>query len=281
MAFSGIPLVETVLHPSDFSEASDNAFAHALAIALRRETRLTMLHAGPGHPTLETWESFPGVRDTLVRWGLLEGGAPRSAVLDELNVRIDKIAVRASDRVRAIVEFLEDHPAELIVLATEGRAGLAQWLQPSVAERTARRSETMTLFVPTGARGFVSLEDGTARLKNILLPVDRKPPPEGALELAARAAEAFGEGDVEIHLLHVGDRALRLDVREGSGWTWSTLAKKGEPVDVIVQTAERVNADLVVMATAGREGFLDALRGSTTEQVLRRTSCPLLAVPTR
>lgn len=279
MAFSGIPLVETVLHPSDFSEASDNAFAHALAIALRRETRLTMLHAGPGRPSRETWESFPGVRDTLTRWGLLEDDAPRSAVLDELNVRIEKIAVRGSDRVRAIVEFLEGHPAELIVLATEGREGLDQWLRPSVAERAARRSETMTLFVPTGARGFVSLEDGTVRLNNILVPVDRKPSPRGALELAARAAEAFGEGDVEIHLLHVGDRALPLDAPEGSGWTWNPLAKQGEPVEVIVQTAERVRADLVVMATEGHDGFLDALRGSTTEQVLRRTPCPLLAVP--
>jgi len=35
-----------------------------------------------------------------------------------------------------------------------------------------------------------------------------------------------------------------------------------------------------VMSTAGHEGFLDALRGSVTEQVLRHSPCPLLAVPT-
>jgi nucleotide-binding universal stress UspA family protein len=33
------------------------------------------------------------------------------------------------------------------------------------------------------------------------------------------------------------------------------------------------------MPTAGREGVFDALRGSTTERVLRRAPCPLLAVP--
>ena len=38
--------------------------------------------------------------------------------------------------------------------------------------------------------------------------------------------------------------------------------------------------DLIVMSTAGHEGFLDALRGSVTEQVLRHCPCPLLAVPT-
>jgi nucleotide-binding universal stress UspA family protein len=33
------------------------------------------------------------------------------------------------------------------------------------------------------------------------------------------------------------------------------------------------------MATEGHQGFLDALRGSTTERVLRGALCPVLAVP--
>jgi nucleotide-binding universal stress UspA family protein len=282
MVDSGVPLVKTVLHPSDFTESSDTAFAHALAIALRRHTRLTMLHVGRGRPTRETWSSFPGVRETLIRWGLLDAGSPRAAVVEELNVRIDKIAVKASDRVAGIVEFLEKHPAELMVLATEGRDGLAQWLRPSVAERSARRSETMTLFVPKGARGFVSMDDGSARVRNILVPVDRKPRPDAALEMAARATQALGDGDVSIHLLHVADsgkRAPALHPPEVAGCKWHSSVRQGEPVDVIVSLAESVSADLVIMATEGHEGFLDALRGSTTEQVLRRSPCPVLAVP--
>jgi nucleotide-binding universal stress UspA family protein len=35
------------------------------------------------------------------------------------------------------------------------------------------------------------------------------------------------------------------------------------------------------MATDGRDGFLDALRGSFTERVLRGVDCPVLAVPSR
>jgi len=34
------------------------------------------------------------------------------------------------------------------------------------------------------------------------------------------------------------------------------------------------------MPTAGHQGFLDALRGSTTEQVLRKAPCPVLAIRT-
>jgi nucleotide-binding universal stress UspA family protein len=50
-------------------------------------------------------------------------------------------------------------------------------------------------------------------------------------------------------------------------------------VDHLLRTALEEEADLIVMATAGHDGFLDAIRGSTTERVLHGTRCPLLAVP--
>jgi nucleotide-binding universal stress UspA family protein len=50
-------------------------------------------------------------------------------------------------------------------------------------------------------------------------------------------------------------------------------------VDTILAVARERAADLIVMTTEGRSGFLDALRGSTTERVLRSGALPLLAVP--
>ena len=62
---NGVKL-ESIFHPSDFSEASEVAFVHALKIALVAGAKLTMLHveASPG----AEWQDFPGVRDTLERW---------------------------------------------------------------------------------------------------------------------------------------------------------------------------------------------------------------------
>jgi nucleotide-binding universal stress UspA family protein len=37
--------------------------------------------------------------------------------------------------------------------------------------------------------------------------------------------------------------------------------------------------DLIVMSTDGRNGFLDGLRGSHSERVLRQGAAPLLTVP--
>lgn len=43
--------------------------------------------------------------------------------------------------------------------------------------------------------------------------------------------------------------------------------------------AEAAPCGLVAMPTAGRQGILDAIRGSTTERVVREAPCPVLALP--
>jgi nucleotide-binding universal stress UspA family protein len=63
------------------------------------------------------------------------------------------------------------------------------------------------------------------------------------------------------------------------GWQWNGIVKSGEVIGAIVQTASDMDTDLIVMSADGRNGFLDALRGSHSERVLRRTPCPLLAIP--
>jgi nucleotide-binding universal stress UspA family protein len=50
-------------------------------------------------------------------------------------------------------------------------------------------------------------------------------------------------------------------------------------IHAIVDAADELDADLVVMSTDGRSGFLEALRGSHTERVLQQVHAPLLAVP--
>lgn len=58
------------------------------------------------------------------------------------------------------------------------------------------------------------------------------------------------------------------------------MSQNGDITQVILQTAREMKADLIVMSTEGRQGFLDALRGSNSEQVLRQCACPLLTIPT-
>jgi nucleotide-binding universal stress UspA family protein len=53
---------------------------------------------------------------------------------------------------------------------------------------------------------------------------------------------------------------------------------EGPVVETILRVARDHPVHMIAMPTAGHDGFLDMLRGSTTEQVLRQAPCPLLAI---
>lgn len=98
------PSVDSILHPTDFSEGSRVAFHHALRAALTARSRLTLLHVSPG--TVSEWADFPGVRETLERWGLLPKDSPRSAV-PQLGTDVRKAVAQENDPVKAVLHFLD------------------------------------------------------------------------------------------------------------------------------------------------------------------------------
>jgi nucleotide-binding universal stress UspA family protein len=271
-----VPFVKSVFHPSDFSRSSELAFAHALAIALIRETELVILHARRG--AQEDWSKFPAVRETLARWQVLEPGSHPFEVFQKLGIAVTKVSTRG-DPMRASMRQIHKQNPDLVVLATRGRQGLPLWLKPSVAQTIARKTHAMTLFVPGGCRGIVSV-DGVIRLRRILIPIDHQPDAQEAVIRAVRAAEAFGDESVEVMILHVnGDELPSFSRPKSQVCVWKSLRRKGNVVKAILDGAEE--ADLIVMATEGRHGVFDAMRGSITERVVRGAPCPVLAVPAR
>jgi nucleotide-binding universal stress UspA family protein len=270
--------IESVLHPTDFSEGSLVAFYHALKTALLAKSAFTLFNVSPdGEPE---WTNFPGVRETLERWALIPKNSPRSAV-GELGVHVRKIVADMRDPVKAVLGYLERHPVDLIVLATRQRDGNARWLAKSVSEPIARTVRQMTLFIPGGAKGFVAAEDGSVHLKRVLIPVAQSPDAQPAVTAAAQLVQRLNCAEGTFTLMHVGGPETMPAVHcpEVSGWRWSQELRKGEVIQSIVGAAKDLGADLMVMSTDGRNEFLDSLRGSHSERVLRHGAAPLLTVP--
>lgn len=273
-------LVISVLHPTDFSEASNIAFEHALAITTKAKSSLSILHVENKDFDRADWRSFPHVRTTLGRWGLLNQNSTRESVFSELGIRIRKVEITSDDAVASIVNYAEIHPTDLIVLASHDN-GLPGWMRGSVSEPVSRECRKKTIFVPEMACGFVSGK-GHINIENILIPVDFKPNPLSAIKYTVDFAKAYSDSSsVNILLLHVGDsiKLEKIDMLSDEKIRVSKEIVSGHVIDEIIKKANTQRADLIVMPTHGHDGFLDILRGSTTERVLHDAKCPVLAYP--
>ena len=270
--------IRSIFHPSDFSEASEVAFEHALKLALTARSKLRILHVSADADA--RWEDFPGVRSTLERWQLIPPDSSKSAVAD-LGIDVTKVITAGASPVKACLSFLEDHPTDLVVLAVHQHEGRMRWLQRQVGEPIAQAAGEMTLFIPHGVEGFVSRRDGSVSLQSILIPIAVKPRPQPAVQAAAQLIRNFLLPAGSVTLLHAGPAgdAPAVRVPDDTGWTWTRVNYEGDPAEVILQTAAETNADLIVMTTDGADGFLDGLRGTTSERVLRRARCPVATLP--
>jgi nucleotide-binding universal stress UspA family protein len=138
----------------------------------------------------------------------------------------------------------------------------------------------MTLCIPHGVEGFVSRHDGAVSLQNVLIPIAPIPRAQPAIAAAVRLVQRLQCPTGTFTTLFVGapGDAPAVHCPAVPGWQWNSIVRSGDVIDAIVQMASYMATDLIVMSTDGRHGFLDALRGSHSERVLRQTPCPLLAI---
>lgn len=268
--------VDFVLHPTDLSEASERAFLHALAIAIRRSAHFTLLHA-LGRRATDNWPGFPSVRAKLAEWRT--AGSTKGLEERIRRTSIAKLEVPNPDPVAASLEYIARNKVDLIVLATEGRTGMARLVRPSRAEELARKSGAFTLFVPSGGRSFVDAS-GAVSLRHILLPVDPGTDPRPAMLRAVQAAALLDDPAIEITLLHVGeDESADMELPQLPYCRWNALRRRGDVVEQILRTADDVSAGAIYMSSGWHEGRRPRGKGGITERVLQDAPCPVAVVP--
>lgn len=274
------PLFERIYHPSDFSEASLVAFAHALKLSLTAKGHLYIHHVFDPHEKL-SWSEYPGVRDMLMQWGILPSGSSKKE-LKELDLHVQKIISENKNPLKAINQYVENHQPDLIVLTTHQNHGIQQWLKNDIAIPLAQKSKTATLFIPAHSQGFVSMIDGSINLDRILIPIDKSPSPQKSIECVQNLIDELAIQKCEVDTLYVGKESEAPGIQVptlNNKIKLRKLTNKGNPASEILRAVDELWADLIILTTAGRHGFLDALRGSTTEHIIQHSPCPVLAIP--
>ena len=142
--------IRRILHPSDFSRASGAAFAKAVEMAKQNRAELLVLHVlasfipmvGEGYVSPKVYEE-------------IEASA-RAQAQKQLNVRVTRVK-KAGVRVKGIlaegvpheqiVRAARSKRADLVVIGTHGRTGLAKFFLGSVAGRVVSLARCPVLTV--------------------------------------------------------------------------------------------------------------------------------------
>jgi nucleotide-binding universal stress UspA family protein len=266
------PPFQSIVYPTDFSLSNAAAFAHAVRLAIAARSALHILHVDEAGAETER-NRFPAVRELLTQWQMLEPDAPPDAVKLQLGVTLVKTALSSDDVAQTVGAYAEQHSCDLLVMLTHESSWMRRILKGSRAEATARLAHSPTLFLRDGEEGFVDGDTGKIRLTRVLMPIAAEVAPMHAWGLASNMVRML-EPIAQFHVLHVGETLP----------TFGNLLphvdlRRGPVVETILEVADNIRPDLIVMATAGHNGLFDDLRGSTTERVLRDAPCPVLAIP--
>ena len=70
-----------------------------------------------------------------------------------------------------------------------------------------------------------------------------------------------------------------IDAVRDTGITVETVLRDGHPVQVLLDVADKVDADLVAVGRRGEGGFPQQLLGSTSMQLAQHSHRPVLVVP--
>lgn len=128
--------ISVIVHPTDFSEHSANAFQLAGGLARDYGARLILLHV-VAHPTILYGEGVLPPSSDFLRERAAEQLAEMK--LPDPTVVADNV-VEEGDAAFEILRLAQDCHADLIVMGTHGRTGLSRLLMGSVAEQVMRKA---------------------------------------------------------------------------------------------------------------------------------------------
>ncbi len=191
-----------------------------------------------------------------------------------------------------IVDVAQGKKADLIALGTYGRKGLKRLLMGSVTSQVVLNSPCDVLVVKKPCA------DCVGSYHSLLVPFDGS---ESSKKALGRACDLSKSDGSEISVLYVipryeemmdffktetikkslyqeaekiVDGAKKLAAKQGV--QIKAVVQEGHAGDKIVEIADTMKHDLIVVGTHGWRGMNKAIMGSTAERIIAYASCPIL-----
>jgi nucleotide-binding universal stress UspA family protein len=277
--------LQRILFASDFSAASMQAMAYATAMAQKFSSKLFLVHVVPpedyalGCRSLEEAAQI-ACSDAKAKMDSILQSALCQDIICEANVDSGDIWLGLS-------QFMQRQAINLLVMGTVGRLGAKKVFLGSVAEEAIRESRCPALTV--GPQIKATRTD----FRQILYATDFSDDSLAGLPYALSFAETYASGLVLVHALERLSDSPYFDGRMATVHLRKLVPSRlppaagpelivemGSPATVIIEAAEKVAADLIVIGArgAGSLARLASHFGSVAHKIVCGAPCPVLTV---
>jgi nucleotide-binding universal stress UspA family protein len=282
-------MYDTILFPTDGSNAAESVLEYALQIASEHEATMHILNvADTGRDSVTTIRGE--VIDVLETEGERIVAEATQYAKDE-GVPVVS-AVLQGDPHKTIVDYSQQSDSDCIVMPTHGQRGIQRILLGSVTERVINTAEVPVIAVnPDRDRPLVYPP------QHVLVPTDGSRGADLALAEGIAVARAT---DATLHLLHVVETGglgpdARSVLKEGelteraneimaeatekidgtSLDTVTSVIEHGDPSKVICDYIDENEVDLAVMGTHGQTDFSRYVMGGVSAKLVRKSPVPV------
>jgi universal stress protein E len=158
----------------------------------------------------------------------------------------------------------------------------------SVGKRILNRSSDWTLIRECLCPVLLDREDSDGEVQKILAAIDIRAKSDAYQRINQNIIDfshrLLDQGNAEVHFINafrdLKEVPDRNELVQACGIEGDRIhLRMGEPDEVIVQSAEEMNANLVVVGNSARSGLAAVMRGNTVERVLDRLACDVLSLP--
>ncbi len=288
--------IRNVLFTTDFSAASVRALPLALAIARQHDATVHVAHVIKPAKTYVDLE-------TGIPLDIIESDAREQAwkhmdalLLPQLikNVKCSS-AVREGDLWECVSCLIEECKIDLVILGSKGTGGLAKMVLGSGAEELFHKAPCPVMTI-----GPQVSANGKSQFQQILFALDFTDQSMKAYSYALEFATASHGCLTVLHVVlpvpaeFVGDcgmneylEMMRLmavrEVRKATDYARHpvrphVIVDCGHPAKVIVQHAQQLPVDLIVMGVQHRTRFAAHIPWTITHEVVSHAPCPVLTV---
>jgi nucleotide-binding universal stress UspA family protein len=294
-----------LLVPLDGSRLAEAALPVTTYLAQKLNATVTLLHVIE-HNAPEEVHHERHLTDAASACAYLDETA-RRAFPPAVHVECHVHDLAVSNVARSLVEHTDELVTpDLIILCTHGPSDMRDWLFGHLGDQVIALGQTPVLLIHP-PEGPAAPEIAFRRL---FVPLDGSPAHEEALPVAVQLAQAcsaalhlamvvhtFGTLPAEkaatgkllpgamTAMLEMAEQEAeaylrpRLAELQRAGLAATAEVARGAPAAAIVNIAQRLKADLIVLGTHGKIGTEAFWAGSVAPRVSDRTRIPLLLVP--